>query len=132
MHYLTCTNQFEFNAETFPKEIVANLKDLQEELNLEGTDKINWKEFLAATMDKNLAMRQDKVQLAFDHFKRSDSINIQMGDLVELLGGETQAKEIMTFIDSDGDGKITFDDFFGALKESVEAEDDDPMDAPHF
>jgi len=29
---------------------------------------IPWKEFLAATMDKKLALREDKVQLVFDHF----------------------------------------------------------------
>ena len=95
---------------------------------MEGTDKINWKEFLALTMDKNLAIRQDKVQLAFDHFKRTDSRTIQMDDLVALLGGDGHAHEIMGFIDSDGDGKITFDDFFAAIKESVEANDDSPMD----
>jgi Ca2+-binding EF-hand superfamily protein len=99
------------------------LKELQESLSLEGTEKINWREFLALTMDKTLAIREDKVQLAFDHFKRSDSRTIQLDDLVELLGGETQAREIMGFIDSDGDGKITFDDFFSAIKESIKVED---------
>mmetsp|Transcript_26744 Transcript_26744/g.44585 ORF Transcript_26744/g.44585 Transcript_26744/m.44585 type:complete len:537 (+) Transcript_26744:105-1715(+) len=108
----------------FPEEIVENLQDLREDLSLEGTDKIKWKEFLAATMDKNLAMREDKVQLAFDHFKRSESHTIQFNDLVEVLGGETQAREIMGFVDSDGDGKITFDDFYGAIKESIEADED--------
>lgn len=76
-------------------------------------------------MDKNLAMREDKVQLAFDRFKRSESRTIQLDDLVEVLGGETQAREIMGFIDSDGDGKITFDDFYGAIKESIEADEED-------
>jgi Ca2+-binding EF-hand superfamily protein len=113
-----------FSTENFPKNVVENLKDLRGELSLEGTDKIKWKEFLAATMDKNLAMREDKVQLAFDHFKRSESRTIQFSDLVEVLGGETQAREIMGFVDSDGDGKITFDDFYGAIKESIEADDE--------
>jgi Ca2+-binding EF-hand superfamily protein len=104
--------------------VVDNLKTLREDLSLEGTDKIKWKEFLAATMDKNLAMREDKVQLAFEHFKQSDSNSIQLSDLIEILGGETQAREIMGYLDSDGDGKITFDDFFGAIKESMDADED--------
>lgn len=114
--------------QTFPKEVADNLKSLQESLNLEGTDEINWKEFLALTMDRSLAIRQDKVQLAFDHFKRSDSRNIQLEDLVTLLGGEGQAREIMGFVDADGDGKITFDEFFAAIKEGIEGEEDLPMD----
>lgn len=114
--------------QTFSQEIITSLQDLRLSLSVEGTDKINWKEFLALTMDKNLAIRQDKVQLAFDHFKRTDSRTIQMDDLVALLGGDGHAHEIMGFIDSDGDGKITFDDFFAAIKESVEANDDSPMD----
>jgi Ca2+-binding EF-hand superfamily protein len=114
--------------ETFPKEVADNLKSLQESLNLEGTDEINWKEFIALTMDRSLAIRQDKVQLAFDHFKRSDSRNIQLEDLVTLLGGEGQAREIMGFVDADGDGKITFDEFFAAIKEGIEGEEDLPMD----
>ena len=114
--------------ESFPKEVEDNVKSLQESLNLEGTDEINWKEFLALTMDRSLATRRDKVQLAFDHFKRSDSRTIQFEDLVTLLGGENQAREIMGFVDVDGDGKITFDEFFDAIKEGIEGEDDLPMD----
>lgn len=114
--------------ETFPKEVADNLKSLQESLNLEGTDEINWKEFLALTMDRSLAIRKDKVQLAFDHFKRSDSRTIQLEDLVTLLGGETHAREIMGFVDIDGDGKITFEEFFAAIKEGIAGEDDSPMD----
>mmetsp|Transcript_8922 Transcript_8922/g.12967 ORF Transcript_8922/g.12967 Transcript_8922/m.12967 type:complete len:533 (-) Transcript_8922:701-2299(-) len=105
--------------EQFPKEIVENLKELRGRLSLEGTDKINWKEFLAGTMDENLAVREDKVQTAFDHFKRSDSKSLHLNDLVDILGGEAQAREIMGFVDSDGDGKISFDEFFAAIKESM-------------
>jgi Ca2+-binding EF-hand superfamily protein len=45
------------------------LLDLREEFRLSGEDTINWKDFLAATMDKNLAMKEDKIREAFDHFK---------------------------------------------------------------
>jgi len=106
--------------ENFPVKVMEDLKDLREDLSLSGTDKIKWKEFLAATMDKNLAIREDKVHLAFDHFKRSNSQTLQLSDLIGILGGEAQAREIIGFVDSDGDGKISFEDFYGAIKESVE------------
>ena len=107
-------------AENFPVQVQEDLQDLREDLSLSGTDKIKWKEFLAATMDKSLAIREDKVHLAFDHFKRSNSQTLQLSDLIGILGGETQAREIIGFVDSDGDGKISFEDFYGAIKESVE------------
>mmetsp|Transcript_39649 Transcript_39649/g.55885 ORF Transcript_39649/g.55885 Transcript_39649/m.55885 type:complete len:515 (+) Transcript_39649:28-1572(+) len=106
--------------EQFPQEIVENLKQLRESMSVEEGNTINWREFLALTMDKNLAMREDKIQSAFDHFKRSESNCLRLSDLVEVLGGETQANEIMTAVDSDGDGKISFDDFYRAIKDSFE------------
>jgi len=93
-------------------------------MKLEHTNKIRWREFLALTMDKNLALREDKIHLAFDHFKRSESKDLQLSDLVDVLGGETQAREIMKMVDSDGDGKISFDDFYSAIKDSIEEEYD--------
>merc|ERR1712157_410705 len=103
--------------EQFPQEVKENLKQLRQNLKLEATDKINWRQFLAETMDKSIMMREDKVQTAFHRFKRSDSKSIHLNDLVQVLGGETQAQEIMGYVDTDGDGKITFDDFFSAIKE---------------
>ena len=109
-----------FPIENFPVQLREDLQDLREDLSVSGVDKIKWKEFLAATMDKSLAIREDKVALAFDHFKRSNSKTLQMHDLVDVLGGESQAKEMIGFVDSDGDGKISFEDFYNAIKESVE------------
>lgn len=80
---------------------------------------MNWKDFLAGTMDKNLAMREDKIRMAFDHFKHSDENYILMSDLVDIFGGEAQAREIMGFMDSDGDDRVTFEDFRNAIEESM-------------
>ena len=106
--------------ESFPKEVFANLKHLKESMSVEQTNTIKWKEFLAMTMDKNVAMREDKIHLAFDHFKRSNSNTLHLDDLVNVLGGEMQARDIMNLVDSDGDGKISFEDFHQAMKESLE------------
>jgi calcium-dependent protein kinase len=95
------------------------LVDLREELKLSGEDTVNWKDFLSATMDKNLAMREDKIRIAFEHFKHTDENYILMADLVEIFGGEAQAREIMGFMDSDGDDRVTFEDFRKAVEASM-------------
>lgn len=88
---------------------------------------MNWKDFLAGTMDKNLAMREDKIRQAFDHFSHSDDNCLYLADLVDIFGGQAQAEEIMGFIDSDGDNRVTFEDFRAAIAESMD-EDNDKMD----
>jgi len=95
----------------FPEEIQVELRKLRDESCLSGEDSINWKEFLAATADRSVMMQEEKIRLAFDHFKQSDQDFIQIADLVDLLGGIDKAKEILGDIDSDGDGKISFEDF---------------------
>mmetsp|Transcript_16050 Transcript_16050/g.22359 ORF Transcript_16050/g.22359 Transcript_16050/m.22359 type:complete len:82 (+) Transcript_16050:1007-1252(+) len=48
----------------------VSTRSLRAELQLCDQSTLIWKEFLAATMDKNLTLREDKVRLAFDHFRR--------------------------------------------------------------
>jgi len=103
----------------FPASVRENLNQLREDLSVSDSDTLNWRGFVAATMDKNLIMRDDKIRSVFDHFKRSDSNYILATDLEQLMG-PSQAKEIMAFVDTDGDGKIAYDDFATAIKESVE------------
>lgn len=103
------------------------LIDLREELKLSGEETMNWKDFLAGTMDKNLALREDKIQQAFDHFKHSDDNCLYLQDLIDIFGSEEQAKEIIGFIDSDGDNVVTFEDFRNAVTESMD-DDKNNMD----
>lgn len=71
-------------------------------------------------MDQNLIMREDKIREAFGHFAKSDGMYMQLCDLVTLLGGESHAQEVLGFVDKDGDGKITFEEFQSAIKEVIE------------
>jgi calcium-dependent protein kinase len=100
------------------------LVDLQAELKLSGEDTVDWKDFLSATMDKNLAMREDKIRIAFDHFKHTDENYILMSDLLDIFG-EAHAREIMGVMDSDGDDRVTFEDFRKAVEESMHDKHED-------
>ena len=117
-----------FSSGNFSSSLKDALVDLREELKLSGEDTMNWKDFLAGTMDKNLAMREDKIRQAFDHFKHSDDNCLYLQDLVDLFGGEAQAREIMGFIDSDGDDRITFEDFRKAIEESMDGDSNEDTD----
>jgi calcium-dependent protein kinase len=105
----------------FPAEIQQNINSMRAELSLTGNDTLNWKAFLAATMDKNLVMREDKIRQAFNHFKHSDADCLTLEDFIPIFPeGEAQAKEIFNYLDNDGDGKVSFDDFRNAMEERID------------
>jgi calcium-dependent protein kinase len=110
---------------SFPQEIQADISSLKEELRLSDTDTFSWKAFLAATMDKSLVIREDKIKFAFDHFKHSDTDYLTLEDFVAMFKSEAQAKEIFVFLDSDCDGKVSFEDFRNAMEENIEIENEE-------
>eukprot|EP00934_Nitzschia_sp_Nitz4_P007100 Nitzschia sp. Nitz4//scaffold2_size372955//179880//181852//NITZ4_000425-RA/size372955-processed-gene-0.506-mRNA-1//-1//CDS//3329546784//7090//frame0 len=104
----------------FSKDIQLELAELKEELALSDSDTLNWKNFLAATMDKNLVIREDKIRYAFEQFKHSDVDYLTLEDFVVIFESSGQAEEIFRYLDSNRDGKVSFEDFRGAVEEFVD------------
>jgi Ca2+-binding EF-hand superfamily protein len=111
-----------------PPEIVAEINTLKEDLQLSDHDTLNWKAFLAATVDKNLVMREDKIRFAFDHFQHhEDKEYLTLEDFADIFCGEvSKGKEIFAYLDTDGDGKVSFDDFRKAMEECINIDDAAP------
>lgn len=95
----------------FPSELKAHLYSLRTGLDISGKQTLNWREFLEATIERNLHMQEDKVRLAFDHFKQSHQNSINMSDLINIFGSDAQAREVMGSVDLDRDGKISYEEF---------------------
>jgi len=112
----------------FKESALGDLRSLRNSLALSGEAKINWRDFLAMTMDRSLAAREDNIKLAFEHFKHTDADYLTVSDLAEIYGGEGPAREVMEFLDHDGDGKVSFEDFRHALVESMDEDGDDDLD----
>jgi calcium-dependent protein kinase len=106
----------------FSKEIQAELSAMKEKLALSDSDTLNWKAFLAAAMDKNLVLREDKIKVAFDHFKHSDTDYLTLQDFQAIFEQDGQALEIFNCLDLDRDGLVSFQDFRKAMEESVDIE----------
>ncbi|GKY99080.1 hypothetical protein MPSEU_000863700 [Mayamaea pseudoterrestris] len=112
------------------KEYIGELQGVRRDLAISSEERLNWRDFLAMTMDRNLVVREDNLKLAFEHFKNTDAEYLSLDDLAQIVGGKGQAQEIMDLLDSDGDGKVSFADFRDALVESLHDEvagDDDDM-----
>lgn len=96
----------------FLPNITSDLRKLREELTVSGEDSLNWRDFIAMMMDKNLVMKEDNLRMVFEHFKKSDPDHIVVSDIVDLVGGsEQQAMEIMQLVDDNSDGRIDFNEF---------------------
>lgn len=96
----------------FGPNVTSDLRSLREELSLSGEDSLNWRDFIALMMDKNLVMKEDNLRMVFEHFKKSDPDHIVVSDIVDLVGGsEKQAMDIMKMVDDNSDGRIDFQEF---------------------
>lgn len=110
--------------EKLPPEIQAELVGVKEDLQLSDEDTLNWKAFLAATIDKNLVMREDKIRFAFDHFFHSENKDyLTLTDFKSIFEGDTGAIEVFNLLDTDKDGKVSFDDFRAAMEEYTGIDD---------
>ncbi len=104
-------NDFFFAAHFLP-DVTSNLWNLRVELSLSGEDTLNWRDFIALMMDKQLVMKEDNLRMVFEHFKKSDPDHIVVSDIVDVVGvSEKQAMDIMKMVDGNSDGRIDFNEF---------------------
>jgi calcium-dependent protein kinase len=98
--------------------IAADLRKLREDLRLSGEDSLNWRDFIALMMDKQLVMKEDNLRMVFEHFKKSGTNHIVLSDIVDLVGvSEKQAVEIMKAVDANCDDGIDFIEFRRMMKD---------------
>ena len=89
----------------------VDIESMIEELNVEGHHSLDWKEFITATIEKSLVFKEDKIRMTFNHFDRAHRGSITVRDLCAHFGSEQQAQEIMSEIDINGDGVISYQEF---------------------
>lgn len=111
----------------FSENVLEDLRELRSDLALSGDQELNYRDFVASTMDRSVALRDDNVKRAFQHFGHTGAEYLTVDDLSDIFGGNAQALEVMTVLDTDRDGKVFFEDFKHALLESLdEGDGEDP------
>lgn len=111
----------------FSPDLLERLRNLRDDLSLTGDEKLNWKDFLAAMMDERLLVREDKIRMAFDHFRNTEDNCLEVKDLISVLGGEYATKEIIG-LDHVLGQRISYEEFKGMMTCSFTEQDLVPND----
>jgi len=97
----------------------VNSETIMESVDSDGSGMIDYTEFLAATMDKDLYLQQDVCRGAFCVFDQDNSGSICLAELRQILEkGEVDAaldghaaEDLLEECDCNGDGSIDFEEF---------------------
>merc|ERR1712039_663602 len=102
------------------KEIPPDLQQIMEDVDSDESGAIDYTEFLAATLDKRVYMKEDVCWSAFRVFDRNgdgkisqDELKAVLGDdqVEDVAGGKEKIAEMMKELDTSGDGMIDFQEF---------------------
>jgi calcium-dependent protein kinase len=107
------------------KDIPTDLQQILEEVDSDGSGVIDYTEFLAATLDKAVYMKENVCWQAFRVFDKNGDGKIDKKEIAALLNnpesdvakmaGADLAK-IIEDVDTNGDGEIDFDEFMKMMK----------------
>ena len=108
------------------KENADALLEIMQSADTDGSGEINYTEFLAATIDATVFMRDDYLRTAFMMFDKDNSGKIDNEEVMALLNGEDLEAFVskdaiagaMKEIDENGDGEIDFEEFMAMMKKA--------------
>lgn len=99
-------------------------------VDLDGSGRIRYTEFLAATIEAQGAISEERLAEAFDRFDSDDSGYISVDNLAEILGKDFPRQEIIDIIgdavdpnnDRDGSSRISYSAFLSLWEKNHEKE----------
>jgi len=122
---LTATEMKEGLAQAGLKDIPPDLQAILEEVDSDGSGVIDYTEFLAASLDKQVYIAEDVCWQAFRIFDKNGDGVIDKSEMALVMKSEgvqdqcaRDIAELMAEIDKDGNGQIDFQEFMAMMKAS--------------
>lgn len=112
------------NSLNLDKQASNEVMELFQQMDADGSGKIDYTEFIAATLEKKVYQQEDKMFQAFKHFDKDNSGKISSEELRQALGSGEHDKEIdeqnwdslIKTVDRNGDGEIDYNEFIEMMK----------------
>jgi calcium-dependent protein kinase len=105
------------------KEIPADLQEIMQSVDSDGSGVIDYTEFLAATLDKKVYMAEDVCWQAFRIFDRNGDGKISKQEIKDVLQDDSVQTEfaktldqLMKEVDTNGDGEVDFQEFMQMMR----------------
>ena len=100
-------------------------KAIFEKVDLNHNNYIECEEFVRAGIDKKLLKNKKSLKFTFDFLDKDRNGQISVGELKEVFGivnaeDEKAMVELMNSIDTDSDGHISFDEFYGMMLKIID------------
>jgi len=114
---LTINEMKEGLAKAGLKDIPADMKEIMENVDSDGSGVIDYTEFIAATLDKRTYIQEDLCRGAFGVFDRNGDGKISKDEIKAVLGDTLDGNgSLMEEIDQNGDGEIDFQEFMAMMR----------------
>lgn len=102
------------------------IQDILKSIDTDGSGTINYTEFIAATIEKNIYMKEDKLFAAFRMFDQDGSGKISADELRKVLGSDPNYSNVdkkywddmIKENDQNGDGLIDYNEFIDMMNKT--------------
>jgi len=87
------------------------VRELMDGVDVDASNTIDYREFIAATMEKNIYIREENIQRAFRYFDQDETGQISYANLINIMGSEDHAREVLGELFLDRNSVITYKEF---------------------
>jgi calcium-dependent protein kinase len=94
-----------------------NIEEIFKSIDTDGSGVINYTEFLAASIDQNVYLKEERLYEAFKMFDKDDSGKISIDEVKQIMKEDDDAKiqEIIKKYDLNNDGEIDYAEFLNMM-----------------